>query len=222
MKKVIAIPDLHFPFENKKLLKTAYAIILKEQPDVVVQLGDLYDMYALSRYPRNVNLMTAESEIITARSRAENFWATISKLAPKARLFQLKGNHCERLQKRITEKLPELLGILDFNYLWEFIKVNTIQDARHPLVIDGIHYIHGYLTGLGKHCQYIDASVVCGHSHRPGIFYKRKKHETIWELNCGHLVDTNSEPLSYTPIKITNWSPAIGIIDDYGPRVVHL
>lgn len=44
--KVVAVPDLHFPWAEYKKLRKVYDIIEDERPTHVVQLGDAWDMYS--------------------------------------------------------------------------------------------------------------------------------------------------------------------------------
>lgn len=222
-KKIIAIPDVHFPFCSAEALAMVYAIIEKEQPDVVIQLGDLYDLYAQSRFPRSLNLMTPEAEETLARHQATEMWATIKKLVPNANCFQLCGNHDIRPLKNVQAKWPEGEHWVKKEYLarMTFEGVKTIYDPTEELVIDDIIVIHGYLSGLGSHRDYNQCNVICGHTHRGGVAYRPLKNKIIWELNAGLIGDPESKALSYRSQKIHNWTIGVGIVDALGPRFVH-
>lgn len=64
--------------------------------------------------------------------------------------------------------------------------------------------------------------VVCGHSHRAGLFFKNYGDATLFEMNAGYLGDPESKALSYTPQKHTHWTHAFSVIDEHGPRVITL
>jgi hypothetical protein len=64
--------------------------------------------------------------------------------------------------------------------------------------------------------------VICGHSHRAGLFYKNFGDATLFEMNVGYLADETSKALSYTPQRHTHWTKAIGELDAHGPRLVML
>ena len=53
MDKVICVPDMHLPWVDAGALSQIYLAIERENPNVVIQLGDLYDMYSHSKFPRN-------------------------------------------------------------------------------------------------------------------------------------------------------------------------
>lgn len=42
------MPDMHLPWVDAKKLAQIYTAIEREKPDVVIQLGDLYDFYSHS------------------------------------------------------------------------------------------------------------------------------------------------------------------------------
>lgn len=218
--KVFVIPDVHFPWVDKKALKQIYKAIKHEKPNVVIQLGDLYDQYVFSKYDRDMNLITPEKEVKLAREMATEFWATIHKIVPRARKIQLIGNHDVRIKKRVMEKLPELSCILDVQQkLYSFPHVQVLKSDRDSIEIDGVVYTHGWMTKLGDHMKYFGKSVVHGHSHRPGVAYEPKKNGFIFEMDVGHLADEKSTPLSYTNSKHSKWLKAYGIVEDGMPRL---
>lgn len=222
--KVLCIPDLHAPWVEIKKLSKIYELIEQEKPDVVIQLGDALDMYSYSKFARSHDLCTPREEIEEGRNLLVNMWSRIHKMVPKARKIQLRGNHEARLEKRILERNPECWIILQEanNKLLSFPNVETIQDTRCELEIEGVVYIHGYLTQLGSHAKYLLKPVVHGHSHRGGTVFYNLGGQTIWELDCGYLADPKQIPLQYGATKTTLWTQGCGIVDKWGPRFVSL
>jgi predicted phosphodiesterase len=222
--RILIIPDLHFPFTNLKALETVLRYVKTFQPNYVVQIGDLYDHYSFSKFRRSLELTTPEEEISFARKLATNMWKSVKKLASKAKCFQLLGNHDERLMKRVLDKLPELESLTQetLSSLYTFKGVTTVFDSRDYVEIDGIVFTHGYMSGLGKHLKQINQSVVIGHSHQGGVYFEQHKNKILFELNAGHLADTKSLPLSYTPIKISRSTLGFGIIEDNKPQFIPL
>lgn len=221
--KIAALGDVHFPWASEDSLTLVYAVLEREQPDVIVQVGDLKDRYSNSHFPRSLNIYTPEAEEQLAHEMAVKFWQTIRKLCPKARCFQLVGNHESRVIKSVMSKWPE-----GEHWVRDAIKekmsfegVTTIYDPTEELVIDDITVIHGYLSSLGAHRDYNQGNVICGHSHRGGVSYRPLKNKTIWELNCGLLGDPNCKALSYRAQKLHAWTLGMGIVDIYGPRFIH-
>lgn len=185
-------------------------------------MGDLYDMYAYSKFARTHDLCTPKEEIEEGFLWAQNFWKNIQKLAPAARKIQLKGNHDDRLMKRAFERWPEAASIISRaeQSLYHFKNVETIQDSRDGLEIEGVMYLHGYLTQLGAHARYFLKSVVHGHSHRGGTVFYNIGGTIIGELDCGFAADRNKVPLQYGPTKTMLWTEGYGEIDEKTLRFV--
>src|SRR5581483_1288903 len=78
---IIAIPDIHYPFQNVKAEEECLYAIKQERPSHVVQLGDLYDQYSFSRFTRK-NLGTPEEEVRAAVSSAQSLWNRVRKNSP--------------------------------------------------------------------------------------------------------------------------------------------
>lgn len=96
--------------------------------------------------------------------------------------------------------------------------VEIHEDSRAEIEIDGVLYIHGWMTGIGKHAKYFNQSVVHGHTHVGGLWTQNLKKKFIFELDCGYLADPYQVPLTYRATKTTNWTKGFGFIDSWGPR----
>lgn len=212
--------DTHFPFHCRKSVRKVLALIKALKPKLVIQIGDAYDLYSFSKFPRSLLGLTPKQEIKQGRKGLEELWADIRAAAGRGvECFQLKGNHDERLAKRIQEALPEVEGMAGLG-LWNFPGVQTMETEREELIIDGIIYMHGYRK-FGDHMRYNLASTVCGHSHQGGVVFHPVKGKTLFELNAGYLGDPQSYALSYTAqARISKWTIGVGVIDEYGPRFV--
>lgn len=223
MERVLAIPDCHFPFHDQDALSLVYAYIEKLHPTVIVQLGDLYDMYSFSKFPRSHDIMTPKEELAEGRMAAESMWRNCRSASSKTtRLIQLFGNHDVRPMLRIQEKYPEIASLMDLNHLWQFNDVETIVDDRCKFTIDGIIYTHGFRSKLGDHMKFLGKSVVRGHSHRAGIVFLNQWQDTLFEMECGYIADDKTEPLKYTHTQQATWIKTVGFIDEFGPRIIPL
>ena len=129
------------------------------------------------------------------RKQAQDFWETISKIVPKAKKFQLKGNHDVRPYLRVLESLPFLESAVKdhFDKLFEFDGVTTIHNTRQELIIGETMFHHGYRSQLGQHRDYTLQNFCCGHSHLGGVVYKKLHKKIICELNAGFMGDMESK-----------------------------
>jgi predicted phosphodiesterase len=221
-KKIFIIGDVHFPFVNIDALNACYELIKKEKPDVVIQQGDLDDQYSNSKFPKSQNVYSPKAEDDLARSMAEEMWAKIRSIVPKAKCYQLMGNHNARALLRVVEKWPEGEHMIEYymRHRMTFEGVETIHDPTQELYINGILFIHGHYSQLGAHRDYNTINVVTGHSHRGGVNYRSYNGKVYWELNVGFIGDPESKALSYRKQKYHNWTWGCGIIDSLGPRFV--
>lgn len=225
-KKIIAIPDLHFPFIDSDALKEVYKAIKSEKPDIIVQLGDLYDQYCFSRFDRDLNVIAPKEEIQAAKAMSKIFWTKIRK-ASDADLYQLCGNHDIRFAKKILNKLPELsyeIAELRGKY-YNFEGVKTFYDDREFLEIDNIIFVHGWLGGNKKHMKHFGKSVVRAHSHSAELYLNQSyntEYNLHFEMQCGCLINESAVPFNYTSSTMTKWKHAFGIIENGFPRLVIL
>jgi hypothetical protein len=221
--KILCWPDTHYPFHNKAGVEAMIEYAREFQPDHIVQVGDLFDMYAASKFPRSQNIYTPKEEERLAREMAEADWKKIREACPKARCHQLLGNHDVRPLKRTLESLPIMEHWVEkyLGELFQFEGVETILDTREELKIDGILFTHGFL-GSGSHKDYYLNNVVHGHDHKLYTLYRRIMGANIFEMSCGFLGDIEAKALSYTPSKLANYQDGFGAIDQWGPRTIHL
>lgn len=223
-KMIVVAGDTHFPFVNKKVLEKFYKFIEdhKDKIGFVVQVGDLYDMYAASKFPKSQNYYKPQEEMELGRKQAEEFWSRINKIVPKAKKFQLKGNHDARPYMRTMESLPFLENAVreHFDKLFQFENVTTIQDTRQELIIGDTMFHHGYRSQLGQHRDFTLRNFCCGHSHLGGAVYKKLHDKIICELNAGYMGDMQSKVFGYTPQKTSISTEGWAVIDEYGHRFI--
>lgn len=217
---ILTIPDTHFPFVDKKRLALTLAQISSIKPDFVIQIGDLLDLYAYSRFPNSMNVATPHREVRDGKWMAGKMWADIKRLAPKAQCFQSWGNHEERPMKQIMRNAPALEELLKepLAKLMAFPGVTTLSGPMDELDINGIRFIHGWSCKPGFHMNYFARNVVHGHTHHGGVTYLRLNGKTIWELDAGILADYDSLPMMYRSTLTCKWTPGFGLVDRYGPR----
>ena len=222
--KILVIGDTHFPFIHKVALERLYAFAEKMKPDHIVQVGDLLDLYAQSKFPRSQNFYSPEEEERLGIESAAEMWRKLKEICPKAKCFQLLGNHDVRPIKRVMESAPTLEHVVKAHYknIMKFEGVTTIDDYRQELIIEDIVFHHGYRSKLGAHRDYTLTNFVCGHSHKGGVVFRRIRGETIWELNAGFMADASSKVLAYSSQKIHDQTLGWGWVDEWGPRFVHI
>lgn len=221
-RSMLIIGDTHFPFTSDRVLEKIYDFAKDNSPQIIIQMGDLYDMYAHSKFPRSHNVYTPKEEEELGRKKAEEMWKTLRKTCPKAECYQLLGNHDARPLKRTLESAPSLEHFVMkyMESLMSFEGVKTITDYRQELILDGIMFHHGYRSKLGDHRDYAHMNAVVAHTHKGGTVFKHIQGRTLWELNAGFVGDAESKALAYTAQKIHDQTTGFGWIDKFGPRFI--
>lgn len=220
-KTILAIGDAHFPFTCTKSIRKVIQLAELKKPDVIIQIGDLYDLFSFSKYPRSLDYIKPKDEIEQARILAEAMWRSLYKASPKSKRFQLLGNHDERPMKKIQAVAPEFESLISIKDLFSFPNVETMNAERDELIIDKILIMHGFRSKLGDHARHNGMKTIVGHSHHGGVTYTRLGKDTIWELNCGFVANEDSVPLGYTKQRrISTWTQGCGWVDELGPRFI--
>lgn len=222
--RILVLPDKHFPFVSKRHLQEVVYAAKDLKPTHIVDVGDTYDLYSFSKFTRSLNLITPAEEIEQGRAMAEEMWRNVKANAPKARCYQLRGNHEERLLKKIMEKAPEYESLVKdmVNDLTQFKGVTDLKSSKAELVINDIVFIHGWSTTPGYHARYFLQSVIHGHTHHGGVVFMRHKGKTLYELDCGYLADEMALPLDYRETVTSKWTLGFGFVDERGPRFIPL
>ena len=159
--KHMVLPDTQVkPDTPVDHLKWAGMYAVDQKPDVIVHIGDHWDMPSLSSYDRgkksyegrrykkdieagNRGMTAFMQPIIDEQARQrrnkERIW--------RPRLVFTMGNHEQRIERAIEDDvmLDGLIGYEDFNldaYGWE------VYNYLEPVVIDGIAYCHYFTSGI--------------------------------------------------------------------------
>jgi len=187
---VLAIPDLHCPFEHQDALEFLRAVRAKHQPTTIVCLGDEIDAHAFSRFPKDPDGLTSGKEMAKAREHLLPFYLEFPDV------LVCESNHTVRPWKIAFEHglpasfLPSYATFLNAPDGWQW-------KSRH--IIDDVLYIHGDAGRSGQyaHIHYVKAfkkSVVIGHIHSyAGIGYEGN----LFGVNSGCLIDTDAYCFKY-------------------------
>jgi hypothetical protein len=189
------IPDTQVkPGVKTDHLEWAGKYAVEMQPDVIVHIGDHWDMPSLSSYDRGKGSMEGKRyklDIEAGNKAMDRFMAPILKYQKyqsrrkkkiwKPKLVFCLGNHEERIARATNDniQLLDLMGYGDFNldeYGWEvypYLEVTTI---------DGVAYSHYFTSGvMGRPVTSARAmltkkhmSCVMGHVQQRDIAFARR------------------------------------------------
>lgn len=219
-KDMLIIGDTHFPWVDVNALSAVYQVASDLRPKIIVQVGDLYDFFAHSSFPRTHNEYTPEQEITIGFQMASDMWRKLREICPGAECYQIHGNHTTRPIKRLLSVYPEGEIFFSIDRFFDFAGVTMIKDPREELVIQGISIIHGHLGKLGDHRDYLLKNVICGHSHVGGVSFRNIGGKTLYEANAGFIGDQFAKALSYTPVRATKWTLGCLFVNRFGPMFI--
>lgn len=191
----LVIPDTQCkPGNNHDHMTWAGKYAAEKCPEVIVHLGDHWDMPSLSVYDVGKKAFegrTYMNDIKAGNDAMDAFMAPVTaeierrkrrKLKLwKPRLVFLTGNHEERIERAVNSdrKLDGLIGYHDFNlkqHGWE------VYNFLEVVVIDGIAYSHYFTSGVmgrpvsSPHLLLAKKHMSCvmGHVQDRAISYSRK------------------------------------------------
>lgn len=155
--------------------------------DLTILLGDCLDFAAFSSH------RSAPGYLINTQLEIDRYGTEVAiqrELAPNAEIVAFNGNHEDRLNKMIIDKLPALHGIskantrnpvLSVSSLCDFDKYNIKSIDTYPdgeyWANDYLRFEHGSLIGAGlgataaKYLHSARVSTVYGHIHRQELVF---------------------------------------------------
>lgn len=158
-KTYLICPDPHaHPDHNNDRADWLGKLILDLRPDVVVNMGDTFDMPSLSSFDKgkaSFHGASYEKDIEAGIDFLDRMWHPIKKAKKKKpKSVFLEGNHCHRL-KRVLEYQPELsgskygIGYKDY-CLSDYHNVVVHYEGQTPGIYasDGINFAHFMVSGL--------------------------------------------------------------------------
>ena len=180
--------DTHMEWAGK------YAVDMK--PDVIIHIGDHFDMPSLSSYDKGKGVMEGrryKEDIEAGKRSMAKFMEPIRKEQKrqrrnkkpiwKPRLIFCLGNHEERIQRAINDNIT-LEGMIGYNDLelddWE------VYDFLEVVTVDGVAYSHYFTSGvMGRPCTSARSmlskkhmSCVMGHVQDRDIAFARRADGT--------------------------------------------
>lgn len=159
--KHMVIPDTQVkPGVDTDHLYWAGKYACDKRPEVIVHIGDHWDMESLSSYDKGTKSFEGRSykrDIHAGNQAMYKFMAPIMQLQEKQRRHGKKiyrprmvfciGNHEERIERAVehSRELEDLISYDDFNLEelgWE------VHAFKEVVVIDGVAYAHFFVSGV--------------------------------------------------------------------------
>jgi len=179
---VIPDPHAHPDFSNERA-DWVGKLITDLKPDVVVNIGDMWDMHSMASYDKGGKSFwgrTYKADINAGLDFDERLWAPLRKSKKRKPMSVfIEGNHEHRL-KRALNLQPELEGTIsfkDFDLDRNYNEVIEYEGGTPGIIkVDGVNYSHFFISGVmgrpvsGEHTAYSllakqFESCTCGHIH---------------------------------------------------------
>ena len=165
-------------------LRWAGLYIKERQPDVVILIGDHWDMESLSEYDRGKKSFEGrryKADIEAGNHGLDLLMEGINQCKKKPRLVFTMGNHEQRIGRalELEPRLEGVLGYHDFNleqHGWE------VYDFLKPVEVDSItysHYFYNQMSGRPYSGTIENIIKNVGHSfsqgHQQGLRWGRRE-----------------------------------------------
>jgi hypothetical protein len=221
---VAFIPDSHVPFEDKRAFDLMLRTLSDWKPDAINILGDFGDFYSVSSHsksPDRVRHLEQEVEAINARLDQ------LDALGAGEKRF-VEGNHEWRLERYLSDKAPELFGLVGVKELfnlkkrgWDFTpyKQSTNQgqiSLTHDVGNSGAHAHQKAVTTF-------QGNVAIGHTHRMSIHYEGSaKGKSHVGAMFGWLGDVGQVDYMHRVNALRSWQLGFGIGYQEANQTVHV
>src|SRR3990167_1684631 len=111
IKRVVVLPDIHCPTEDKKSVKAVLQFIRDFKPHELIILGDFVDNYSISSHNKGKPGLVIGHDIAQEYHACNKLLDTIQEIH-RGKIVFLEGNHEFRSVRKAQEN-PELKDILD-------------------------------------------------------------------------------------------------------------
>lgn len=180
----LVCPDSHaHPDYHNKRADWLGKLILDVKPDVVINIGDMWDFPSMCIYDKGKASSFGREykrDLDSGLEFDDRVWHKVRK-AKKKLPYSIfcEGNHEHRMTK-LLDTNPELTGLIGFDDLDLERNYNEVirYEGNTPgyIGIDGVHYGHYFISGVmgrpisGEHPAYslitkLGSSATCGHIH---------------------------------------------------------
>ena len=214
-KTALILPDIHVPFQHKKIIKNIISLIRSTNPTKIVLLGDFLDCYSISRFDKQPHRaedfhyeLTCDQEIL------EKFHSA----SPETEIEFIEGNHCARLQKMLDSNMRAFRNLPNFDIenLLSLDKYNATYHKKHYFLNSNFICTHGFhcnVRGAAKELDKYGVNGISGHRHRLDYAYKGHaitNKEKEW-FSIGTLADISQ--LTYAENFNHDWSNSFAIVE---------
>ena len=222
---IVVVPDLHLPYEDRRLVRSFIRFIGEFNPSEVVMIGDVMDYPQPSRWSKDTaaefqGSVFEDSDVARARL-----------LEPLRAVYDgpvgvIEGNHDERPRVYLARYAPALAESNAFN-IDNLLRFRDFGVTWLPDFYDfheGWTICHGHRGGIRLQTvagatalnavRRFNKSVIMGHTHRLGSIGFTHGYngdaDVMWGVEVGHMLDMKLQ--TYLKGATMNWQQGFAII----------
>ena len=189
MKTWVILNDLQIPFQDKPVVELILNFVDDLKPYGVILNGDVVDCYSLSTFDKNP---LQDAGLDREIRESSTLLARLAKVTKER--WWLGGNHEDRLRRVLWDspkfarlkalQFPELFHVTEHGFRWKpyggILWLGKLLVTHGSLVLK-----HSGWTGRAHFDKYGN-SVLVGHTHRLGVYYRTnaKGVHAAWENGC--------------------------------------
>jgi predicted phosphodiesterase len=194
-KRIGILSDIHFPYYDKQALNAAIKYLKEWKPDCIVLNGDIIDCYTLSNWEKDPRKRSFAYELDMLKA----FFTQLRKMWPTQRIIFKSGNHEDRYEKVILQRVPEFVDVELFTfesviqanqYKIQVVGGKRLLKAGHLNIAHGHEFARGMVGPVNPARGFYmkaKANVIGGHHHQ------RSEHEepdlndkttAAWSTGC--------------------------------------
>lgn len=230
-KIALVIGDCHFGSESQDVLDIFLKTVEEMKPQTVILNGDTLDMFAISRYPKDIRI---DSSLLKEREAYHKFLKSLHDITASygSDIYETNSNHSGdglegRYWRYLSDRLGELAGIPELkdklsyesmffpNASWSRIKlVDYVEIVPGFVVMHGdVVRKHGGYSARGLLEKWY-VSIIANHTHRfgassqriPSIGSQKEKIIRVYENGCAC-------DLSPCYASAANWQNSFSIVN---------
>lgn len=200
-KLYVVLPDQQVPHHDKALHELVCRWLEQNQPYGIICSGDLIDLPTVSKHRPNLHMVRDQAHAAQAGiDQSYELLRDYVQASPSPYRKLIPGNHEERLQNSIIDRMPELYdvkragaidlySVLSVPYLLRLDELGfdwvtapngaewpDAQLALSPLLAARHGWLAAAKSGATAHktLDHLGHSCIVGHTHRQGIVYQTK------------------------------------------------
>ena len=219
-KRIAVLSDIHFPYYDRTALNLAIKTAIEYEPDCIILNGDIIDCYHLSSFEKDPKKRSFKYEL----DMLKNFFIQLRELFPTQRIIYKIGNHEERYERYILQRVPEFLDmeLLSFGNVIEAKKFGIeIVTNKRVMKVGKLNILHGHEMRSGiispvniarGFFMRTKSSTLGGHHHRTSEHLEQNLNgEIIGCFSTGALCDLTP---AYMPIN--SWNHGFALVENFG------